>query len=156
MRVQEGILMPSELLFRGSPSESPGCVCPVSCSLLVIPPPVGSAAPQGGFLTDLVGINLSDWAALVQDMAASLQALLPSLGSCLGLHVVNLLQLLEVATGVGFCHFCCNPEPHSRYAGVSVGSSYVVELDCRADSRIWSDRLLRWSDHSEYLLGRYV
>ena len=76
-------------------------------------------APQGGFLTNLVGINLLDWAALVQDMAASLQALLPGLGSCLGFHVVNLLQLLEAATGVGFCHFCCNPEPHCRHAGVS-------------------------------------
>ena len=90
-----------------------------ACSLLVIPPPIGSAAPQGGFPTDLVGINLSDWAALVQDMAAGLQALLPGLDSCLGLHVVNLLQLLEVATGVGFCHFCCNPEPHCRCVGVS-------------------------------------
>ena len=90
-----------------------------ACSLLVIPPPIGSAAAQGGFLTDLAGINLLDWATLVQDVAASLQALLPSLGSCLGLHVVNLLQLLEAATGVGFCHFCCNPEPHCRCAGVS-------------------------------------
>ena len=26
-----------------------------ACSLLVIPPPIGSAAPQGGFLTNLVG-----------------------------------------------------------------------------------------------------
>ena len=66
-----------------------------------------------------MGINLLDWAALVQDVVAGLQALPPSLGSCLGLHVVNLLQLLEVATGVGFCHFCCNPEPNCRCAGVS-------------------------------------
>ena len=43
-----------------------------ACSLLVIPPPTGRTAPQGGFPTDLAGINLSDWAALVQDMAASL------------------------------------------------------------------------------------
>ena len=90
-----------------------------ACSLLVIPPPIESAAPQGIFLTNLTGINLSDWAALVQDMAAGLQALLPGLGSCLGLHVVNLLQLLEAATGVGICHFCCNPVPHCRCAGVS-------------------------------------
>ena len=90
-----------------------------ACSLLVIPPPIGSVAPQGGFLTNLIGINLSDWAALVQDMVAGLQALLPGLSSCLGLHVVNLLQLLEAATGVGFCHFCCNLEPHCRCVGVS-------------------------------------
>ena len=36
-----------------------------ACSLLVIPPPAGRAAPQGGFPTDLVGINLSDWATVV-------------------------------------------------------------------------------------------
>ena len=90
-----------------------------ACSLLVIPPPTASAAPQGGFPTDLAGINLLDWATLVQDVAAGLQALPPSLSSCLGLQVVNLLQLLEVATGVGFCHFCCNPEPLCRCVGVS-------------------------------------
>ena len=90
-----------------------------ACSLLMIPPPIGSVAPQGGFPTDLVGINLSDWATLVQDVAASLKALPPSLNNSLGLQVVNLLQLLEVATGVGFCHFCCHPEPHCRCMGVS-------------------------------------
>ena len=90
-----------------------------ACSLLVIPPPVGSAAPQGGFLTDLAGINLSDWASFIQDVAAGLQALLPSLDSSLGLQVVNLLQLLEVATGVVFCCFCCYLEPHCRCMGVS-------------------------------------
>ena len=91
-----------------------------ACSLLVIPPPIGSAAPQGGFLTNLVGSNLSDCAALVQDVVAGLQALPPGLGSCLGLHVVNLLRLLEAATGVGFCHFCCNL-PDSR-GDVRVGA----------------------------------
>ena len=85
----------------------------------MIPPPAGSVAPQGGFLTNLMGINLSDWATLVQDVAASLQALLPSLSNSLGLQVVNLLQLLEAATGVGFCHFCCHLEPHCRCVGVS-------------------------------------
>ena len=85
----------------------------------MIPPPVGSVAPQEGFPTDLVGINLSDWAALVQDVVAGLQALPPSLDSSLGLQVVNLLQLLEAATGVVFCHFCCHPEPHCRCMGVS-------------------------------------
>ena len=89
-----------------------------ACSLLVIPPPIGRAAPQGGFLTDLAGINLSDWAAWVQDVAASLQALPPGLSNCLGPEVVNLLQLLEAATGVGFCCLCCNPEPHCRCVGV--------------------------------------
>ena len=89
-----------------------------ACSLLVIPPPAGRVAPQGGFLTDLMGINLLDWATLVQDVAAGLQVLPPGLSNCLDPEVVTLLQLLEVATGVGFCHLCCNPEPHCRCVGV--------------------------------------
>ena len=31
--------------------------------------------------------------------------------------VVTLLRLLEVVTGVGFCHLCCNLEPHYRCVG---------------------------------------
>ena len=89
-----------------------------ACSLFVIPPPTGRVAPQGGFPTDLTGINLSDWTALVQDVAAGLQALPPRLSNCLDSEVVTLLQLLEVATGVGFCHRCCNLEPHCRCVGV--------------------------------------
>ena len=82
------------------------------------PPPAGRAAPQGGFLTDLAEINLSGWAALVQDVVANLQALPPRLSHGLGHQVVALLQLLEAATGVGFCHHCCNPVPHCRCVGV--------------------------------------
>ena len=89
-----------------------------ACSLLVIPPPAGRAAPQGGFLTDLMGINLSDWAALVQDVVAGLQVLPPRLSNCLDPEVVTLLQLLEAATGVGFCCQCCNLKPHCRCVGV--------------------------------------
>ena len=88
-----------------------------ACSLLVIPPPTESTAPLGAFLTDLAGINLSDWAALVQDVVAGFQVLPPNLSSHLGLGVVNLLQLLEVATGVGFCHFCCSLDPYCGCAG---------------------------------------
>ena len=75
-------------------------------------------APQGGFLTDLAEINLSGWAALVQDVAAGLQVLPPGLNHGLGPQVVALLQLLEAATGVGFCCHCCNLEPHCRCVGV--------------------------------------
>ena len=64
-----------------------------------------------------MGINLSDWAALVQDVVVSLQVLPPGLSNCLDPEVVTLLQLLQAATGVGFCHFCCNPEPHCRCVG---------------------------------------
>ena len=94
-----------------------------ACSLLVIPPQARRAAPQGGFPTDLTGINLLGWAALVQDVAAGLQALPPELSQGLGPDVVNLLQLLEAATGVGFCHHCCNPEPHCRCVGVPQSTS---------------------------------
>ena len=59
------------------------------------------------------------WAALVQDMVADLQALPPRLSHDLGHQVVTLLQLLEVATGVGFCHHCCNPGPHCSCMGAS-------------------------------------
>ena len=43
----------------------------------------------------------------------------PRLSHDLGLQVVALLQLLEVATGVGFCHHCCNPRPRCKCMGAS-------------------------------------
>ena len=52
-------------------------------------------------------------------MAAGLQALPPDLGSRLGLGGVNLLQLLEAVTGVGYCHFCCSPDPYCGCMGAS-------------------------------------
>ena len=55
---------------------------------------------------DLLELNLSSWAALVQDIATGLQALPPNLGSDMGLPAVALLQLLETSTGLGFCHYC--------------------------------------------------
>ena len=70
--------------------------------------------PQGGFLTEL---NLSGWADLVQDTAVGLQALPPRLSLDLGSQVVALLQLLEAATGVGFCRHCCQPRPHCMCMG---------------------------------------
>ena len=39
---------------------------------------------------------------------------------------------------------------------IFVSSPYLVEPDCGADSGIWDDSLLQWSDYSKYLLGRYV
>ena len=89
-----------------------------ACSLLVIPPPVGRVAPQGGFPIDLTEINLLGWPTLVQDIVGSLQALPPGLSHGLGPHMVALLQLLEVATGVGFCCHCCHPVLHCRCVGV--------------------------------------
>ena len=89
------------------------------CSLLVIPPPIERTVPQGGFPSDLTGLNLSGWADLVQDMVVGLQALLPRLCLDLGTQVIALLQLLEAATGVGFCHHCCHPRPHCTCTGAS-------------------------------------
>ena len=62
----------------------------------------------GGFPTDLSDLNLSSWAGLVQDVASGLLALPPNLGSDMSLPAVALLQLLEKATGWGFCHYCCH------------------------------------------------
>ena len=63
-------------------------------------------------------INLSDWASLVQDVAAGLQALPPGLSNCLDPEVLNLLQRLEAVTQVKFCCLCYYPDPNCRCPGV--------------------------------------
>ena len=103
-----------------------------ACSLLAIPPPPERVPPQGGFPTDLLELNLSGWATLVQDVVAGLQALPPNLGCDMGLPAVALLQLLEVSTGVGFCHYCCRPGSQCKCGGASqlvppVSWSQIVE-----------------------------
>ena len=55
---------------------------------------------------DLSELNLSSWAALVQDIVAGLQALPPNLGHDMSLPAVALLQVLETLIGLGFCHYC--------------------------------------------------
>ena len=106
--------------FSGAPlPESTADVHLWVCSLLVIPPPIGRTVPQGGFLIDLTELNLLGWADLVQDVAAGLQALPPRLCLDLGTQAIALLQLLEAATGVGFCHHCCHPRPHCMCTGAS-------------------------------------
>ena len=90
-----------------------------ACSLLAIPPPPERMPLQGGFPTDLSELNLSGWAALVQDMAAGLQVLPPNLGHDMGLPAVALLQLLEASTGVGFCRYCCRPGLQCTCVGAS-------------------------------------
>ena len=106
LRVRGGTSVPFELLYRSSVLLSLVQIHTLrACSLLVIPPPPERVPPQGGFPTDLLELNLSRWATLVQDIAAGLQALPPNLGSDMGLPAVALLQLLEMSTGLGFC---CN------------------------------------------------
>ena len=90
-----------------------------ACSLLVIPPPIGRPVPQGDFPCDLTELSLMKWADLVQDTVGDLQALPPSLNLGLGPQVVGLLQLLETATGVGFCCHCCHPRPQCTCTGAS-------------------------------------
>ena len=89
-----------------------------ACSLLVIPPPIGRAVPQGGFPTNLMQINLSDLASLVQDVAAGLQALPPGLNNCLDPEILNLLHQLEAVTQVKFFHLCYYPGTNCGCAGV--------------------------------------
>ena len=75
-------------------------------------------APQGGFPTNLVEINLSECASLVQDVAAGLQALPPGWSNCLDPEVMTLLQQLEAVSLVRFCHLCYHPDTNCRCAGV--------------------------------------
>ena len=63
-------------------------------------------------------INLSDWASLVQYVAAGLQVLPPMLSNCLDPEVITLLQWLEAVTQVRFCHLCYYPDTNCRCAGV--------------------------------------
>ena len=79
-----------------------------ACSFLVIPPSEERLPPPGGFPMDLSDLNLSGWAALVQDVVSSLLALPPNLGSDMSLPAVALLQLLEKTTGWGYCRYCCH------------------------------------------------
>ena len=90
-----------------------------ACSLLAIPPPPERVPQQGGFPTDLSELNLSGWAALVQDVVAGLQALPANLGCDMGLPAVALLQVLEASTGVGFCCYCCSPGSQCKCRGAS-------------------------------------
>ena len=124
--------------FQELPSLSPQQIYTLQvCSLLVIPPPIGRMVPQGGFLTDLTELNLSGWADLVQDVVAGLQALPPRLSLDLGSQMIALLQLIEVATGVGFCPHCCHLRPHCMCTGASQPASpHIMEPDCPAGSRV--------------------
>ena len=88
-----------------------------ACSVLAIPPPTERMPPSGGFPKDLLELNLSGWAALIQDVAAGLRAVPPNLSLDVGLPAMVLLQLLEATTGVGFCRFCCCPSPRCKCKG---------------------------------------
>ena len=106
-----------------------------ACSLLVIPPPPDRIPTQGGFPTDILELNLSGWAALVQDVAEGLKALPPNLGCDMSLPAVALLQLLEMSTGLGFCHYCCHLGSRVHMHGnLPAGSSPVMEPDSGADT----------------------
>ena len=107
-RVQEGTLVPFELLCRSSVwlRSMPCLHARRACSLLVIPPPKEREPPPGSFPKDLSDLNLSSWAGLVQDATSSLLAPPPNLGSEVSLPDVALLELLKKTTGWGYCRFC--------------------------------------------------
>ena len=67
-------------------------------------------------------INLSDWASLVQDVAAGLQVLPPGLSNCLDPKVMTLLQWLEAVTQVRSCHLCYYPDTNCRCSGVPLST----------------------------------
>ena len=77
-----------------------------ACSLLVIPPPKEREPPPGGFPKDLLDLNLSSWAGLVQDIASGLMVPPPNHGSEVSLAAMALLNLLEKTTGWVYCCFC--------------------------------------------------
>ena len=128
-----------------------------ACSLLVIPPPPpGRVTPQGGFPTDLMEINLLDWASLVQDVAAGMQVLPPGLSNCLDPEVITLLQWLEAVSQVRFCHLCYHLDTNCRCAGVPpltplTSWSQITERTPGYGMTASSV----WGDYSEYLLGGY-
>ena len=88
-----------------------------ACSVLAIPPPTERTPPSGGFPKDLLELNLSGWAALIQDVAAGLQAVPPNLVCDVALPAMVLLQLLEATMRVDFCRFCCCPSPRCKCMG---------------------------------------
>ena len=88
-----------------------------ACLVLAIPPPTERMPPSGGFPKDLSELNLSGWAALIQDVVPGLWAVPPNLVLDVGLPAMILLQLLEATTGVGFCCFCCHPSPRCKCMG---------------------------------------
>ena len=113
----EGVILSS---FSGAPLSEP--TADVHFASLLPPCHTSSNWEDGSsrrLPTDLTELNLLGWADLLQDMAVGLQALPPRLCLDLGTQVVALLQLLEVATGVGFCHHCCHPRPHCTCTGAS-------------------------------------
>ena len=88
-----------------------------ACSVLAIPPPTERMPPSGSFPKDLSELNLSGWAALVQDVGAGLWVVPPNLSLDVSLPAMVLLQLLEATTRVGFCRFCCHPSPWCKCMG---------------------------------------
>ena len=77
-------------------------------------------------------INLSDWASLVQDVAAGLQALPPGLSNCLDPEVMTLLQWLKVVTQVRFCCLCYYLDTNCRCSGVPLSTPLTSQSQITA------------------------
>ena len=82
-----------------------------ACSLVAIPPSEERTPPPGGFPKDLATLNLTGWAGLIQDVAQGMKVVPPNLSVEVYLGLMVLLQLLEAATGMGYCRICCQPTP---------------------------------------------
>ena len=114
-----------------------------ACSLLVIPPPEERVPLPGGFLMDLLDLNLLGWAALVQDVASGLLALPPNLGSDMSLTAIGLLQLLEKNNRMGILPLLLPPRLQVHLHGsLPTGSLPVVEPGSESVTWVWSDCLL--------------
>ena len=93
--------------------------------------------PQVGFPTNLMQINLSDWASLVQDAAPGLQVLPPRLSNCLDPEILNLLHQLEAVTQVNFATSAITQEQTVDVQEYLHQLPYLMEPDYGTDSGIW-------------------
>ena len=82
-----------------------------ACSLVAIPPSEERTPPPRGFPRDLVTMNLTGWAGLIQDVAQGMKVVPPNLSMEVYLDLMVLLQLLEATMGMGYCRICCQPTP---------------------------------------------
>ena len=126
-----------------------------ACSLLVIPPLKERVPPPGGFPTDLLDLNLSSWAGLVQDVTSGLLALPPNLGqrdeplSCGPAPAAgegNWMRILPLLLPPSL-------QVHLHGSLLS-GTLSIMEPGSRGVAWVRSDHLLRRHDRSHYHCSR--
>ena len=76
-------------------------------SLLAVPPPPPDMQPLEGLQgTNLIKVNLTQWASDVQDVASGMRRPPHAAMDCPNWDIAGVLHRLENLTGVGFCHLC--------------------------------------------------